>query len=72
MKRVEARKVRERALIPAIVQGVASVGLLYPPEFTPTRYSHPHGNDLEVIGADMRRAFEKYRHEQKSDTSQRP
>lgn len=70
MKRVDERKARHRVLIPAIVQGVASVGLLYPSGFVPARYTtRPHGSDLEVIGADMWRAFEEHRHEQKSEAA---
>ncbi len=50
------RNRKKTTIVPAILSGITSVGLLYPAAFTPVRYVDGYGRDMEVIGQDMWRA----------------
>ncbi len=69
MKRDDVSTPRGKTFIAAMLHGISSVGLLYPRQFEPIRYSRPYDCDLKVIGSDMWRAVERYRHEQESEAA---
>ena len=57
-------------IVPAILSGITSVGLLYPAMLTPIRYTEGYGSDKDMVGLDMWRAEENYRYDtQKKDTA---
>lgn len=41
------------------LSGITAIGLLYPSKFDPVRYPHSHKDDLDAIGSDMWKAFER-------------
>ena len=56
------RNSKSVTIIPAILSGIACVGLLYPVTLTPIRYTEGYGPDMNMVGRDMWRAEENYRH----------
>ena len=55
------RNPNKTSIVPAILSGVTSVGLLYTARITPMRYGERYSSDMEKVGRDMRRAEENYR-----------
>ncbi len=57
-------------ILPAVLSGLTSVGLLYPANVAPIKYAEGYGTDMEMIGQDMWHAEEIYRYDtQKEDTA---
>ena len=54
--------------ISAFLDGVTSIGLLYPAMITPIRYTEGYGTDMEMVGRDMWFAEEKFRHGTQKDS----
>lgn len=66
----QERQIRIQSLIHGFVSGITAVELLYPPKFEPVRYPHSHKDDLNALGSDMWKAFEREQIvEKKSDPS---
>lgn len=62
------RNQRKNTVLPAILSGITSVGLLYPPAFKPVRYSGTYNHDMKIIGLDMLQAEKKYIHDTKEES----
>ena len=49
----------ENSFFQAFLSGLTAIERVYPSECAPVRYPRSHKDDLNAIGADMWRAFEK-------------
>jgi len=54
------RNPKNISVLPAVLSGMTSVGLLYPSAFTPIRYAKGYNDDMKMIGLDMLQAEKKY------------
>ena len=46
----------------AVLDGITSIGLLYPTMITPIRYTEGYSTDMEMVGRDMWLAEENFRY----------
>jgi len=63
------RNANKRKVLPAILFGLNSVGLLYPAMVTPVRYPDKNAHDMQRIGQDMRLAIESYTNAKKENVA---
>ena len=60
------RKPHKPALVKAVINGLASIGTIYPSRFQPVKYRLPYNVDMDAIGKDMWRAIELYNNDKQN------